>query len=82
MKNFLKFLLVFAGVILLYIYNNPDVIDKYKTSDSSADKDSIQSADTIIHESQNIKATDLDSIKVDSVSTDSTKKESVVADSL
>ena len=30
MKNFFRFLLLFVGVILLYVYNNPEVIDKYK----------------------------------------------------
>ncbi len=30
MKNFFRFLLAFVGVMLLYVYNNPEVIDKYK----------------------------------------------------
>lgn len=46
MKNFLKFLLVFVGVILVYIYNNPDVINKYKNDVmNSAEPDSAMSVE-------------------------------------
>ncbi len=77
MKNFFRFLLVFVGVILLYIYNNPDVIDKYKTTDASADKDTIQSVEPVTADSQIVNATAVDSVLIDSI-----KKESVDADSL
>lgn len=77
MKNFFRFLLVFVGVILFYIYNNPDVIDKYKATDASADKDTIQSVEPVAADSQIVNATAVDSVLIDSI-----KKESVDADSL
>ena len=82
MKNFLRFLLVLVGVILFYIYNNPDVIDKYKTSDSSADKDSILSIDSFASDSSLVNVTVTDSMGVDSVSSHSVKTDSFMSASL
>ncbi|MBP5704073.1 MAG: hypothetical protein J6X12_05155 [Paludibacteraceae bacterium] len=73
MKNFFKFLLVLVGVILLYIYNNPDVIDKYKTADGSTEKDSTQCVDTMVSDSQSINVSVIDSSKTDPLETDTQK---------
>lgn len=86
MKNFLKFLLVFIGIILFYIYNNPDVVDKYRNASSAAEKDSVGSvenvgADTL---SQSAIVTDSASSKssnVDSVNVESTK-DTIVFDTI
>ena len=53
------------------------MIDKYKTTDASADKDTIQSVEPVAADSQIVNATAVDSGLIDSI-----KKESVDADSL
>lgn len=82
MKNFFKFLLVFIAVILLYVFNNPDVIDKYKTSDSSADKDSTQCVDTTVSDSQKGNVTEVDSTNMYPAVSDSINADSLVADTI
>ena len=83
MKNFFRFLLVFVGVILFYIYNNPDVVDKYKTAGTSTERDSSQCSDSTasdtdgvnvnVVDSTNMKATASDSLIVDSLVVDTVK---------
>ncbi len=77
MKNFFRFLLVLVGVILLYIYNNPDVIDKYKTTDGSTEKDSTQCPNTSTPDSQNVNVRAVDSTNVNAIVSDS-----IVADTV
>lgn len=82
MKNFFRFLLVFIGVILLYVFNNPDVIDKYKTTDDSTGKDSTQCVDTTVSDSQSVNVSVVDSTNMNPAVSDSISVDSLVTDTV
>ena len=74
--------MVFIAVILLYVFNNPDVIDKYKTADGSTGKDSTQCVDTTVSDSQKGNVTEVDSSNMNSAVSDSISVDSLVTDTV
>ncbi|MEE1062573.1 MAG: hypothetical protein UH071_02815 [Paludibacteraceae bacterium] len=82
MKNFFKFLLVLVGVILLYIYNNPDVIDKYKTAGTSTERDSSQVVDSTFSDTSCVNVSAVDSTNMKATVSDSLGADSLVVDTV
>lgn len=82
MKNFFRFLLVFVGVILFYIYNNPDVIDKYKTAGTSTERDSSQCSDSTASDTDDINVNAVDSTNMKATASDSLIADSLVVDTV
>lgn len=82
MKNFFKFLLVLVGVILLYIYNNPDVIDKYKTAGTSTERDSSQVVDSTFSDTSCVNVSAVDSTNMKATVSDSPGADSLVVDTV
>lgn len=82
MKNFFRFLLVLVGVILLYIYNNPDVIDKYKTAGTSTERDSSQVVDSTFSDTSCVNVSVVDSTNMKATVSDSLGADSLVVDTV
>lgn len=82
MKNFFRFLLVFVGVILFYIYNNPDVVDKYKTAGTSTERDSSQCSDSTVSDTDGVNVNAVDSTNVKATASDSLIADSLVVDTV
>lgn len=82
MKNFFRFLLVLVGVILLYIYNNPDVIDKYKTAGNSTERDSSQVVGSTFSDTSCVNVSAVDSTKMKTMVSDSLIADSLVVDTV
>ena len=82
MKKFFRFLLVFVCVILFYIYNNPVVIDKYKTAGTSTERDSSQCSDSTASDTDDINVNAVDSTNMKATASDSLIVDSIVVDTL
>ena len=82
MKKFFRFLLVFVGVILFYIYNNPDVIDKYKTAGTSTERDSSQCSDSTASDTDGVNVNAVDSTNMKATASDSLIADSLVVDTV
>lgn len=85
MNNFLKFLFAFVCVILVFVYNNPEVVDKYRNQNGTWEKDSVSAyIDSVVMADTQSEISSLaDTVNIDSLNTiKTTSKDTFVLDTV